>query len=125
MPESNNTHDEFVSALSTLLEVDVDATRAAVGTLIAQGYKIPTPPIIHRTWQPSEAALATARRSVTLMDIPVSIARYSVVKAEANKPPTSAEWLRWLLADEQKQKEAKAREDREAGRARAWHSVAD
>lgn len=125
MTESNNTHEEFVSALSTLLEVDVDATRAAVGTLIAQGYKIPTPPIIRRTWQPSEAALATARESVTLMDIPVSIARYSVVKAEAKKQPTSAEWLRWLLADEQKQKEAKAKEDRETRQTRLWHSVAD
>ncbi len=65
------------------------------------------------TWQPSEQALITARSIQNqLVDIPIHIARYTVVKAEKRVPPTSAEWLRWYLADAQealnKQRKAEA-----------------
>lgn len=78
-----------------------------------------------RGWRPTDNALATAKDSVTEVSIEISIARYAVVKAEKKQKPTSAEWLRWLLADEQKAVADARRIQREKGKARPWHSVAD
>jgi hypothetical protein len=84
----------------------------------------PAPARQRRGWYPSDNAIATAERAVELMDIPIHIARYTVVKAEANKEPTSGEWLRWILADEQKARDEERRLAAQAKPAK-WFSVAD
>lgn len=124
-PDGTNTPKSFEEALATLIDVDVSQLTEALSELRKNGYAIPAPPSLGRTWQPSPQAIATAKSSVTLMDIPVSIARYAVVKAEKKQPPSSAEWLRWLLADEQKKKDENALHERNTRNSRAWHSVAD
>lgn len=90
---------------------------------LAQQMRIAAPS--RRGWYPTDAAIATAREAVELVSIPVSIARYKVVKAEKKQTPSSAEWLRWILADEQKAITEKGKQDAEAGRKKSWHSVAD
>lgn len=78
-----------------------------------------------RGWQPSEAALATAENTVTLVDIPLHIARYWIVKTEKRQQPSSSEWLRWLLADEAKAKQEERKEARESRQDIRWDKVAD
>jgi len=76
-------------------------------------------------WQPSEAALKTARSVVTELDIPLHIARYVVVKAEKHQDPTSSEWLKWIIADEQKAKTEARQQARAAAKQDSWYTVAD
>jgi hypothetical protein len=78
-----------------------------------------------RGWYPSEAALKTAYDTVTEIDIPVHIARYTVVKAERKDTPSSSEWLRWLFQDEQQALKEKRKQDRDEREHRPWYGVAD
>jgi hypothetical protein len=79
-----------------------------------------------KTWQPTEQALTTARAiNNELVDIPIHIARYTVVKAEKHQQPSSAEWLRWYLADAQEALVKERKAQAAAGKARPWHHVAD
>lgn len=90
-------------------------------TGLAPGVVLPS----RNGWQPSAAALATAKANVKLKDIALSIARYEVVKAEKRQEPTSAEWLRWLLADEEKLQAEERANQASSRAARPWHQVAD
>ncbi len=76
-------------------------------------------------WQPSEQALKTAYSVVTLMDIPIHIARYVTVKAENKQPPSNSEWLKWILQDEAKAKAEARRHDAGTSRKQSWYHVAD
>lgn len=93
----------------------------AADPTLAPGVVLPT----RNGWSPSPAALATAHSVVKLKDIPISIARYEIVKAEKREIPSSAEWLRWLLADEEKLKAEQAQTVVTTIRKRRWDSVAE
>lgn len=124
MQEQQNPQEPFEVALSKLMDVDAELISVAIASMREHGYETFSP-ASGRTWQPSPAAIMNARRSVTLTDIPLSIARYVVVKAEQKRAPSSAEWLRWLFEDEKKAKEHHDREERDKRAARSWHAVAD
>jgi len=76
-------------------------------------------------WQPSPQAIKTAKSVVTETDIPIHIARYVVVKSEQKKPCSSSEWLKWILADEQKAKNEAKRAAAAAGKSKEWYTVQD
>ncbi|QGJ92855.1 helix-turn-helix DNA binding domain protein [Arthrobacter phage Pureglobe5] len=76
-------------------------------------------------WRPSAAALKTADQVVTVLDIEIQIAKYRVRMGEMGKAPSSSEWLRWLLADEQEAKLKRKQEAVEARRKERWDAVAD
>jgi hypothetical protein len=72
----------------------------------------------------SPAALKTAHREIELQDLPLSLTKYEIRMKEMNKIPSSSEWLRWLIEDEQKMKLAERDHAREAGEKKAWYTVA-
>lgn len=78
-----------------------------------------------RIWQPSERALANAHATVKMLDIPIHITRYVTVKAERGGEPTSAEWLRWILKDEQEALTEHRRKDAEERKKRGPYNVAE
>jgi hypothetical protein len=71
-------------------------------------------------WRPGPRAMATAKANVELMDIELSITKYRIRKAEMNKPPADAEWLKWLIADEQEAITADKKERRANAQERPW-----
>ena len=76
-------------------------------------------------WMPPPAAIEEAKSIARLVSIKLHLARYRVVKKETNKPPNTAEWLRWLIEDE-KQALAEERRVQQASRQKPqWYSVAD
>lgn len=76
-------------------------------------------------WHPSDKAMKEARDVAQLTDLPLHIARYRVVKKEQRKQPNNGEWLKWLIEDERKAREAAARENRDSLASRPWWKVAD
>jgi hypothetical protein len=73
-----------------------------------------------KVWRPSEAAIKTARANITILDIELSITKYRIRVAELHRDPSSSEWLRWLINDEQ-EAEIKQRENRvAAGAKKQW-----
>lgn len=76
-------------------------------------------------WTPSAAAMKTASDTVTEVDIPLHITRYIIVKAEKKQEPTSSEWLKWLIADENKARALAKQQMAEQGRSKGWASVAE
>lgn len=76
----------------------------------------------HARWTPTASAMRTARESVTITDIQVHIQHYRVRCAERHKDPDSGEWLRWLLADEQRVRQERAAQTTPR---RWWHTAAD
>lgn len=94
-------------------------------TLVGANYSTANPPSQSRVWMPTEAAMKTARSSVTVLSINIHLTRYRVRKAEQGKAPNSAEWLRWLLEDEQKAVQAERTKALAEGRSkRKWFGVA-
>lgn len=70
-----------------------------------------------RPWL-SPQAVKTAHRVIELKDIVLSVTKYEIRMAELKKHPTSSEWLRWLVEDEEKlrleqQEKAKSNGDKE------------
>lgn len=132
-PDINNT-ETTNTYLSSVGGADVSTSPSGEGStpppsrdsqgLNRDGVEAPTPSRERRGWYPSENAIRTAERAVELMDLPIHIARYTVVKAEQGKEPTSGEWLRWILADEQKSRDEERRLAA-ANKPDKWYSVAD
>lgn len=77
-----------------------------------------------RGWRPSDLALKTARDSIVLLDVELSITKYRIRCAELNREPSNSEWLRWLIADEQKAALDKKVEYEATHRKPSWYSVA-
>lgn len=85
----------------------------------------PTPQqVAPRGWQPSPEALKTAHDSIELLDIPLSITHYRIRAAELHRAPSSAEWLRWLVKDEEKARLEERRLARENGEKKSWWATA-
>ena len=78
---------------------------------------------ITRPWL-SPAALRTAHKQIELQDIPLSITKYEIRAKELNKTPTSSEWLRWLIEDEQKLLAEDRKQAKENGKTKKWFAVA-
>jgi len=76
-------------------------------------------------WRPSAAALKTADKVVEILDIEINIAKYRTRMHEMKKTPSSAEWLKWILADEQEAKIKAKAFAAEARQSKRWDSVAD
>lgn len=72
----------------------------------------------------SPAAIRTAHREIELIDLPLSVTKYEIRMAELHKKPSSSEWLRWLIEDEQKLRLAQKEQAREAGHHKPWWSTA-
>ena len=75
------------------------------------------------TWL-SPAAIRTAHREIELQDLPLSITKYEIRMVELKKKPTSGEWLRWLIEDEQKMRLAERERARENGNHKPWYATA-
>lgn len=75
-------------------------------------------------WHPSPAAMKTAKESIELMDIPLSVTHYRIRAAELKREPTSSEWLRWLIEDEKKARAEERRLARANGEQRSWFDTA-
>lgn len=86
------------------------------------GVEAPTPQ--HTGWQPTPAAIHTAEQTVKILDIPVNIAIYRVRVKELGREPTSGEWLRWLLKDEEKALIEERRKQQESTTTSKWWSTA-
>lgn len=77
----------------------------------------------NHTWL-SPAAVRTAHREIELIDIALSVTKYEIRMAELNKKPSSSEWLRWLIEDEQKLLLLQKERAREAGNHKSWWTTA-
>ena len=104
-----------------------------------KGVRVPAPPAVeqapadpaeHLLWLAkthawlSPAAIRTAHREIELQDIPLSITKYEIRMVELKKSPSSSEWLRWLIEDEQKMRTAEREAAREAGKHKPWYATA-
>jgi hypothetical protein len=102
------------------------------------GVEAPTPPVettpadgaehlmwltTHHGWL-SPAAVRTAHREIELIDLPLSVTKYEIRMAELHKSPSSSEWLRWLIEDEQKLRLLQKEQAREAGHHKPWYATA-
>lgn len=141
----NNNVDEFESQLSDRLALPIERVHEALEEIRGVGYIIDIKhPDVRRNrevegtqapassrsdvpqlWMPTAAAMRNAKATVRLVDITVHLARYRVVKAEKKQQPTSAEWLRWLFADEEKAIAAERKEQQATRQGRSWSDVAD
>lgn len=72
----------------------------------------------------SPAAIRTAHREIELQDLPLSITKYEIRMVELKKKPSSGEWLRWLIEDEQKMRTAERDRARESGNHKPWYATA-
>lgn len=103
-----------------------------------KGVEVPTPTIDtvpvdgaeHLMWLTknhswlSPAAIRTAHREIELQDLPLSITKYEIRMKELGRSPSSSEWLRWLIEDEQKMRLAEKQQARENGNKQPWYGVA-
>ena len=103
-----------------------------------KGVEVPTPTITtipvdgaeHLMWLAtnhpwlSPAAIKTAHREIELQDLPLAVTRYEIRCKEMNKAPSSGEWLRWTIDDEQKLRLADKERARENGHKKSWYGVA-
>lgn len=91
---------------------------------------VPVDPAEHLMWlctrHPwvSPAAIRTANREIELIDLPLSLTKYEIRMVELNKKPSSGEWLRWLIEDEQKLRLQQKEQAREAGNHKSWWATA-
>ena len=72
----------------------------------------------------SPAAVRTAHREIELQDLPLAVTKYEIRMVELNKKPSSGEWLRWLIEDEQKMRLADREAARERGERKSWWETA-
>jgi hypothetical protein len=82
-------------------------------------------PTKRRGWYPSDAAIASAQQHDPILDIPLHVTRYIVVKAERHAQPDSAEWLRWFIEDEKKARAEEREKEASRFRQRKWYDVAE
>jgi hypothetical protein len=73
----------------------------------------------------SDAAWRTAHDRIEIQDIALSLTLYEVRVKERNAQPTSSEWLRWLIKDEQSLMNEERRRAQENAQPKKWYSVAD
>lgn len=81
--------------------------------------------LIERHGWLSPAALRTAHREIVYQELPLALTKYEIRAKERNTTPTSSEWLRWLIEDEQKILAEERKQAQEHGHKKSWHSVAD
>jgi hypothetical protein len=94
-------------------------------TLDTEGVGEPTPNHGPSGWQPSEAARKTAEDNIQILDIPLSITLYRIRVKELGREPSSGEWLRWLVKDEEKARiEERRRKQAESAATSKWWSTA-
>lgn len=72
----------------------------------------------------TEKAWITAHEDVELVDVAIHATRYTIRCAEMNKKPTSPEWLRWLMDDEQQARAEERKQAQSNGSKRKWFGVA-
>jgi hypothetical protein len=72
----------------------------------------------------SPAALRTAHREIHLQELPLALTKYEIRMKELGKTPSNSEWLRWLIADEEKLIGAERAAAREAGHHKPWWATA-
>lgn len=83
---------------------------------------LPAKPTRHG-WM-TEKAWITAHEDVELVDVAIHATRYTIRCAEMNKKPTSPEWLRWLMDDEQQARAEERKQAQSNGSKRKWFGVA-
>lgn len=91
---------------------------------------VPADPAGHLLWLStnhpwlSPAAIRTAHREIELQDLPLSVTKYEIRMKELDRKPSSGEWLRWTIEDEQKLRLAEKERAREAGNHKPWYATA-
>lgn len=99
-------------------------TREVVG--IIGGVELPTHLhylVTDHKWL-SPAALRTAHREIVYQELPLAITKYEIRMKELNRTPSSGEWLRWLIEDEQKILAEERKQAKENGHTRSWWETA-
>ena len=81
-------------------------------------------PSRHQRWL-SPAAWKTAHEQIELQDIMLSLTKYEIRSKERNAQPSSSEWLRWLIEDEQKMRTEERKQAQANAQNKTWYSVAD
>lgn len=126
----NNTYSQDADAVVSPTQGEPAATpsrnpdemnREGVGTPTPQR-GIPEKPSKHG-WM-TERAWITAHEEVELIDVTVHATRYTIRCAEMNKKPSSPEWLRWLMDDEQKERAEERKQAKANGNRKKWYGVA-
>lgn len=125
----NNTYLQDADAVNSPTQGEQQAPPASrIPEDDRDGVESPTPrnlppkPSMHG-WM-TEAAWKTAHDSVELTDITVHATRYAVRCAERKTRPSSGEWLRWLMDDEQQAINEDRKQARSNGRKKSWYAVA-
>lgn len=72
----------------------------------------------------SPAAVKTAHREIELQDLPLAVTKYEIRMKELGRSPSSGEWLRWTIEDEQKLRLAERQQARENGHHKPWWATA-
>jgi hypothetical protein len=72
----------------------------------------------------SPAAIRTAHREIELQDLPLAVTKYEIRCKERGTAPSSGEWLRWTIEDEQKLRLEEKQRARENGKHQPWYGVA-
>lgn len=127
--DSNNTYlQEADVVVSPTGGEPTAAPPSRDSELIRDGVESPTPrrlpekPSRHG-WM-TDAAWKTAHEDVELVDVAIHATRYTIRCAELKKKPTSPEWLRWLMDDEQQARVEERKQAQTNGRKKKWYSVA-
>lgn len=123
LPNNTSTSGDVVNPPS-VTDAHTPLSRDPLLVREGAGPRVGGPTPASRLWTPSAAALKTAHEQVELMDVQLSIARYAVVKAEKRQEPSSSEWLRWLIADEQKLRLEEKERAKTNGDKKSWWAVA-
>ena len=124
--EPNNTYlqeggvvsSPTVEGTTTTTSRKSEAPRDGVGTPTLLNPKPPS-----KRWL-SDAAWKTAHDQIELQDIMLSLTKYEIRCKERNSTPSSSEWLRWLIEDEQKMRSEERKQAQENGKKKPWFAVA-
>lgn len=99
-------------------------SRNSEGSRDGGGSALNPVPARHQFWL-SAAAWKTAHQQIELQDIMLSLTKYEIRSKERGTTPSSSEWLRWLIEDEQKMRTEERKQAQDAARRKPWFAVAD
>lgn len=128
-PDINNTDSTNTQSLAGDAAASPKVTGAATTTSRTDsrdgvGDPTPLPEKPSSSAWLNDAAWKRAHREIELQNIRLSVTKYEIRMKELNKQPSSSEWLRWLIEDEQKLILAERREAQERGHRKPWFAVA-
>lgn len=76
-------------------------------------------------WKPSDKTLNEVRKAVNILDIRLSVLKYSKWCEAKKRTPNESEWASWAMRDEEESQRRCREEALKNERPRKWYSVAD